>query len=91
MTVLGVIAVYSMAYKHLQKGDTMLDKTTNRERVAKYRSKLFQKGFVSLTVYLDQETYTMTKFLKAHYGARRKTAKLISMAIQELFDKVKNA
>ena len=55
----------------------MLEKLTNRSRVARWRTKKVNQGYRALTVYLSPEVLNMVKFLRRHFGTQRKPAELM--------------
>jgi hypothetical protein len=63
-----------------------MDKTANRNAVAKWRNKKFSQGCKGITVYLSAEVLDMIKLLHRHFRTRRKTAELIEKAIRNLYE-----
>lgn len=66
----------------------MLDKSVNRERVEKWRKKMHDNGMRSLTVYLDSETVKKLKSLRLILPRQWKMSKILTTAIQALYEKV---
>ncbi len=64
-----------------------MDKTLNRNAVAKWRNKKVSQGYKAVTVYLSPDALKMVNLLHRHFRTRRETAKLIEMAIKNLYEK----
>ena len=66
----------------------MIDKSISKERVARWRERLTDRGYRSVTVFLSAETLAMLAHLRGHFHAKRKTSQLISIAIKTLYETV---
>ena len=66
----------------------MVRKSVNRQRVADWRKRLRDKGYRSITVFLDTETMGMLKSLQGHFRARRNLAYIIATAVRDLHKRI---
>ncbi len=68
------------------RSEKMVDKSVNKERVARWRDAKVCQGYRQITVFLPPEVLEMINLLHRHLGTDRRTAQLIEMAIKNLYE-----